>query len=42
MKRLFIIPLMLLTVLVFTSACSEDNPSTDGHEQTTPGGSDGE
>ena len=42
MKRLFIIPLMLLTVLVFTSACSEDNPSTDGHEQTTPGGSYGE
>ena len=42
MKKLFLIPLMLLATLVFTSACSEDDPIQDGQEQTTPGEDDGE
>lgn len=41
MKRLFLIPLMLLTTLVFSSACSEDNPPMDGQEQNNPGGNEG-
>ena len=42
MKKLFLIPLMLLATLVFTSACSEDDPIQDGQEQVTPGEDDGE
>ena len=42
MKKLFLIPLMLLATLVFTSACSEDDPIQDDQEQTTPGEDDGE
>lgn len=42
MKKLFLIPLMLLTTLVFSSACSDDNPLTDEQEQTTPEEDDGE
>ena len=42
MKKLFLIPLMLLATLVFLSACSEDNPPTDEQEQTTPEEDDGE
>lgn len=33
---------MLLATLVFTSACSEDDPTQDGQDQTTPGEDDGE
>ena len=33
---------MLLATLVFTSACSEDDPIQDDKEQTTPGEDDGE
>ena len=42
MKKLFLIPLMLLATLMLTAACSEDEPLTDGQEQTTPEGDDGE
>ena len=42
MKKLFLIPLMLLATFMLTAACSEDNPPTDGQEQTTPGEDDGE
>ena len=42
MKKLFLIPLMLLVTLMLTAACSEDEPLTDGQEQTTPGEDDGE
>ena len=42
MKKLFLIPLMLLATFVFTSACSEDDPIQDGQEQVTPGEDDGE
>ena len=42
MKKLFSIPLMLLATLVFTSACSEDDPIQDGQEQTTSEEDDGE
>ena len=42
MKKLFLIPLMLLATLVFTSTCSEDDPIQDGQEQTTPEEDDGE
>ena len=42
MKKLFLIPLMLLATLMLTAACSEDEPLTDGQEQTTPGEDDGE
>ena len=42
MKKLVLIPLMLLATLVFTSACSEDDPIQDDQEQTTPGEDDGE
>ena len=41
MKKLFSIPLMLLATLVFTSACSEDDPIQDGQEQTTSEEDDG-
>ena len=37
MKKLFLIPLMLLASLMMATACSEDEPAADGHEQTTPG-----
>ncbi len=36
MKKLFSIPLMLLATLMMATACSEDEPMTDGQEQTTP------
>ena len=42
MKKLFLIPLMLLATFMLTAACSEDNPPTDGQEQTTPEEDDGE
>ena len=42
MKKLFLIPLMLLATFMLTAACSEDNPPTNGQEQTTPGEDDGE
>ena len=42
MKKLFLIPLMLLATLVFTSACSEYDPIQDDQEQTAPGENDGE
>lgn len=42
MKKLFLIPLMLLATLVFTSACSEEDPLPDGQEQTTPGEDEGD
>lgn len=42
MKKLFLIPLMLLATLMLTAACSEDEPLTDEQEQTTPGEDDGE
>ena len=42
MKKLFLIPLMLLAILVFSSACSEENLISNGQEQTTPGGDKGE
>ena len=42
MKKLFLIPLMLLVTLMLTAACSEDEALTDGQEQTTPGEDDGE
>lgn len=33
---------MLLVTFMLTAACSEDEPLTDGQEQTTPGKDDGE
>ena len=42
MKKLFLIPLILLATLMLTAACSEDEPLTDGQEQVTPGEDDGE
>ena len=42
MKKLFLIPLMLLASLMMATACSEDEPAADGHEQTTPGEDGGE
>lgn len=42
MKKLFAIPLMLLATLMISTACSEDEPLTDGQEQTTPGENEGE
>lgn len=44
MKELFLIPLMLLTALIMTTACSEEELLPDGQEQTTPegNGNDGE
>ena len=42
MKKLFLIPLMLLATFMLTTACSEDEPLTDGQEQTTPGEDDEE
>lgn len=42
MKKLFLIPLMLLSTLMMATACSEDEPAADGQEQTTPGEDDGE
>ena len=42
MKKLFLIPLLLLAILVFSSACSEENLISNGQEQTTPGGDKGE
>ena len=41
MKKLFLIPLLLAT-LMLTAACSEDEPLTNGQEQVTPGEDDGE
>lgn len=38
MKKLLLIPFMLLAVLVCSSACSEDNSPTDGEEQHNAGG----
>ena len=40
MKKLFLIPLMLLATLVGAMACSEDALSGDGQEQTAPGGNE--
>ena len=42
MKKLFLIPLMLLATLMLTAACSEDEPLTNGQEQVTPEEDDGE
>ena len=42
MKKLFLIPLMLLAALMLTTACSKENPKPDGQEQVTPGEDDGE
>lgn len=36
MKKLFSIPFMLLMTLMVTTACSEDEPLTDGQAQTAP------
>ena len=36
MKKLFLLPLMLLATLVFDTACSEDAPFADRQEQTPP------
>ena len=36
MKKLFLIPMMLLATLMLTAACSEDDPTLDEQEQTTP------
>lgn len=40
MKKIFLIPLMLLTTLMMAMACSENEPLSDGQEQTTPGEDD--
>ena len=40
MKKLFLIPLMLLATLMMATACSEEKPAADGQEQTTPGEDD--
>ena len=37
MKKVFLIPLMLLASLMMATACSEDEPAADGQEQTIPG-----
>ena len=42
MKKLFLIPLMLLATLMIAEACSEKSPISDGQEQTAPGEDDGE
>ena len=42
MKKLFLIPLMLLAALMLTAACSKENPKPNGQEETTPGEDDGE
>ena len=42
MKKLFLIPLMLLATLMIATACSEDEPAADGQEQATPGEDDGD
>jgi len=42
MKKLFLIPLMLLATLMIATACSEDDPIPNEQEQTTPGEDDGE
>ena len=42
MKKLFLIPLMLLATLMLTAACSKENPRPNGQEETTPGEDDGE
>lgn len=42
MKKLFLIPLMLLATLMMATACSEEESAADGQEQTTPGEDDGE
>ncbi len=42
MKKLFLMPLMLLATFMISAACSEENPIQDGQEQTTPGENDGE
>ena len=42
MKKLFLIPLMLLATLMLTAACSKEDPIPDRQEQTTPGEDDGE
>ena len=36
MKKLFLIPLMLLATLMIAEACSEKSPISDGQEQTAP------
>ena len=41
MKKLFLIPLMLLATLMIAMACSEDDPIPNGQEQTAPGEDDG-
>ena len=41
MKKLFLIPLMLLVTLTIATACSGEGPIPDGQEQTTPGEDDG-
>ena len=42
MKNLFSIPLMLLSTLMLTAACSEEDQIPDGQEQTTPGENENE
>lgn len=42
MKKLFLIPFMLLATLMLSAACSENEPLSDGQEQTTPGEDNGE
>ena len=42
MKKVFLIPLMLLASLMMATACSEDEPAADGQEQTIPGEDDGD
>ena len=41
MKKLFLIPLMLLATLTIATACSGEGPIPDGQEQTTPEEDDG-
>lgn len=42
MKKLFLIPLMLLAALTLTTACSEDEPLANAGEQTSQGTEEGE
>ena len=42
MKKLFLIPFMLLATLMLTAACSENEPLADGQEQTSPEEDNGE
>ena len=42
MKKLCLIPLVLLATLILAATCSEDEPLTDGQGQTTPGGDNGD